>query len=300
MTCPVYFIKLGPSGEWEQECLTEGKLRFGYHETPHKACLDGEWDYVYSVWYKKRGDRGTATRDLRQIQKFYTAPEDAIFITFSAGLLYWCNPVFGVEELSDGSRQRLTVDGWHCTSRGGKLLTADKLSGHLLRVQGYRGTICDVSAADYLLRKISDISLPEAVAADEAEAAFICAIQGLLRRLTWQDFELLVELVFSASGWRRLSPVGRTQRMVDIELVLPSTGDRAFVQIKSEASLPSVYEYVAKMGESQGFERMFFVWHTGAIDESSQISNVTLIGPSKLSHMVLDAGLARWLREKVF
>ncbi|MBI1213642.1 MAG: hypothetical protein GC190_19460, partial [Alphaproteobacteria bacterium] len=45
---------------------------------------------------------------------------------------------------------------------------------------------------------------PELENADEAERAMIAAIIGLMRLLTWQDFELLVDLVFSASGWRRV------------------------------------------------------------------------------------------------
>ncbi|WP_162484273.1 hypothetical protein [Yersinia intermedia] len=44
---------------------------------------------------------------------------------------------------------------------------------------------------------------------------------------------MLVDLIFSASGWRRTGSLGRTQKTVDIEL--PTTGERAFVQVKSVA-----------------------------------------------------------------
>jgi hypothetical protein len=53
-----------------------------------------------------------------------------------------------------------------------------------------------------------------------------------LMKLLWPgDFETLVDLVFSTSGWRRQGPVGKTQKMLDLDIVLPSTGERAFVQI---------------------------------------------------------------------
>lgn len=34
----VQFIKLGEAGEWEQQCLSEGTLRFGYHN----LCVDDQ------------------------------------------------------------------------------------------------------------------------------------------------------------------------------------------------------------------------------------------------------------------
>jgi hypothetical protein len=44
---------------------------------------------------------------------------------------------------------------------------------------------------------------------------------------------------------------------------------------------------------------MFFVWHTGDLAEEGGPADVILLGPQKLSRMVLDAGLSSWLREKV-
>jgi hypothetical protein len=44
----VYFIKLGRGGQWEEECLREGILRFGYDETSHADCEAGNWDAVLS------------------------------------------------------------------------------------------------------------------------------------------------------------------------------------------------------------------------------------------------------------
>lgn len=246
-----------------------------------------------------RSDAGAATRDVKQIRAYYEADEQSIFITFVGGLLYWCRPADSVELLEDGSHRRATAEGWRKTSIGGTLLSADRLSGRLLKVQMFRGTICDVRAGDYLLRKLSDQLSPEVAAAEEAERALMTAIVGLMRLLTWQDFELLVDLVFSTSGWRRVSQVGRTQKTVDLELVLPSTAERAFVQVKSQASAAALDDYVARLAQAEAYDRMFFVWHTGDIAEDGSPAGVVLLGPQKLSRMVLDAGLSSWLREKV-
>lgn len=295
----VNFIKLGTGGEWESECLQSGTIRFGYRETPHELCLSGDWDGVWKVWNEKRGDAGTATRDTKQIRTFYETDEQTIFITFSGGLLYWCRPSGPVELLADGRRRRKTVDGWHSASVGGKSLTADRLSGNLLKVQMFRGTICQVKAAQYLLRKLNDELSPEVAAAEEAEHLLTAAIVGLMRLLTWQDFELLVDLVFSTSGWRRVSIVGRTQKTVDLELLLPTTGERAFVQVKSQATAASLHEYNERFAEATVYDKMFFVWHSGEVGGEPDVQGTTLVGPDRLSRMVLDAGLSSWLRDKV-
>lgn len=294
-----HYIKLGRSGDWEAESLRDGVLRFGYREAPHDLCVQGDWQAVWEAMKLVRGDAGAATRDVNQIRAYYEADEQSIFITFIGGLLYWCRPAGPVELLDDRSHRRATTDGWRNTSVGGSLLSADRLSGRLLKVQMFRGTICDVRAEDYLLRKLSDQFPPEVAAAEEAERALMEAIVGLMRLLTWQDFELLVDLVFSSSGWRRVSQVGRTQKTVDLELILPSTAERAFVQVKSQATSAALDDYVERLAKAEAYDRMFFVWHTGAIAEDRNPAGVILLGPQKLARMVLDAGLSSWLREKV-
>ncbi|MGN6148716.1 MAG: hypothetical protein ACTHPD_09275, partial [Rhizomicrobium sp.] len=295
----IYFIKLGTGGEWEKECLDNGTIKFGYKETPHELAAAGDWESVWKVWNEIRGDAGAATRDVNQIQTFYEASDKTIFITFVGGFLYWCRPADGVEILSDGRHLRKTVDGWHHASRSGISLSTDKLSGNLLKVQMFRGTICQVKAADYLLRKLNDALSPEIAAAEAAERDLVRALEGLLRLLTWQDFELLVDLVFASSGWRRINVVGRMQKTVDLELVLPTTGERAFVQIKSQANAAGLSDYTKKFDDSAAYDRMFFVWHTGTIKGDKAGDEVTLIGPARLSKMVLDAGLSSWLKDKV-
>jgi hypothetical protein len=296
------FIKLGRGGSWERECLEKGILRFGYKETPFEAAVGGDWDTVWEAWHEMRGDAGTATRDLTQVRHFFSDGPEALWITFSGGKLWWCFAKPAVKMHKDGKgTYRECVEGWRSTDVKGNVLSMDKLSGSLLRVQGFRGTICDVKAFDYLKRKLNSEMLPEVEAATQAENEMIKRIVPLMRLLTWQDFELLVDLVFSNSGWRRVNHVGRTQKTVDIELILPTTGERAFVQIKSSTKKQDLVLYRERLEESDLYDRMFFVWHLGDLTEmpDSGKSNVTLIGPELLARMVFDAGLSSWLREKV-
>ncbi len=296
----IKFIKLGQSGEWEHDCLSSGTVRFGYQDTPDELCVEGRWEEVRQLWLELRnGNEGTASRDVEQIKTFYTANENTVFITFNGGFLYWCRPMGIVKVLDDGSRVRKTVDGWKNISLGGNKLSMDCLSGQLLKVQGYRGTICNVSASDYVIRKINDELLPQVSAAIAAERNYMNAIIELCKLLTWQDFELLVDLIFTRSGWRRTGIVGKTQKTVDLELELPTTGERAFVQVKSEANPQSLKDYADCFKNNSAFTRMFFVWHSGSLAEDEKIEGVALIGPNKLAELILNSGLSEWLRKKV-
>lgn len=296
----VYFMKLGEKGRWENECFERGTLRFGYHAAPHDLCTAGDWTEVRKHLIEWRGkDDRVVTSDLNQIKKFYTTPSDAIFVTFANGFMYWCQAQPGVVPLPDGGRERVTVDGWRKTSLGGKELRTARLSGHLLKVQAFRGAICDVSAADYVRRKLTDTPLDIVAAAEEAEAALVVALEALIRRLTWSDFEVFVDLIFTASGWRRVTTVGGGQHTVDMQLVLPTTNERASVQVKGQISAGKLQGLADEMPSDSGYGRMFLAWHTGATEDQATGDSVTLLGPKRLAEMALDAGLSGWLREKV-
>lgn len=293
------YIKLGRAGSWENECLQNGILRFGYRETPFDAAISGDWNTVHKFWLDVRRDAGTATRDVNQIRYYFESGDDTLWITFHGGQLWWCFAKPGVKNHQDGrGSYRETLNGWRNTDVNGSVLSSDKLSGNLLKVQAFQGTICDVKEFEYLKRKLNGLLLPAVEDAVKAENLMVQKIVPLMRLLTWQDFELLVDLVFSNSGWRRVGQVGKTQKTVDIELVLPTTGERAFVQIKSSVKKSDLAEYVTRLQGATIYDRMFFVWHSGDVGETDADS-VALIGPDRLARMVFDAGLTAWLREKV-
>jgi hypothetical protein len=295
-----YFIKLGEGGEWEDACLADGKIRFGYHDTPHRLCGEGRWDEVHAFWKVKRGKSGTATNDTRQIRTFYEADEAAIFITFAKGYLWWCHPSgkANIHLNKDGTRVRKTVDGWKNTSLGGAPLLVSRLSGKLTKTQMFRGTICEVKETAYLLRRINDELTPELAEAEAAEQVLLTHILAMVQLLDPRDFELMVELIFSRSGWQRQASTGGTQKTLDLDLLLPTTGERAFVQVKSETDSAGYQVYADQHAQTNAYDRMFFVWHTGGVD-ADPLSDITLWGPSVIARHVLGAGLLAWLKDRI-
>ena len=299
------YIKLGPKGSWERRCVAEGILLFGYQSVPHELAMSRDQERLTRFVEKQGHKKGTAKRHALQILDFYTLGADTLWITFADGFLWWCFAEPEVFDLGlddekasrEGSKLRRTVNGWHNMSVGGRPLFISELNGALVQTRRFQGTICDVKLFDYLLRKLNDEDLPEISRAREARRQSHTAIQGLMALLTWRDFEILVDLVFSASGGRRIGEGGGSQKTVDLELVLPTTGERAFVQIKSRTSQAQLDDYVERL-KNRPEARMFYVYHSA--DASLVVGNpgVRLIGPDRLAEMVLDAGLFTWLLQK--
>ncbi len=299
------FIKLGEGGAWEELCLEDGALRLAYYEAPHEMALAGNRNGIRETYRNLGLAKGAASDQARQVIDFYHAPADTVWITFHNGHLWWCQAKPEVELLGhdreafpDGSRLRRTVDSWHSASIGGRPLRQRELNGRLTRTAAYRATICDVGTLDHLLAKINDEDLPVIGKAKAARATALASIQALMNHLTCQDFELVVDLVFVQSGWRQVGETGSTQRTVDIELEHPSTGEHAFVQVKSATSQSQVDDYVARMDEVPG-ARMFYAYDTASGPVATEDPRVTLVGPERLSELALDAGLFNWLIQKV-
>ncbi|MFZ4542338.1 MAG: hypothetical protein ACOYNL_11210 [Rickettsiales bacterium] len=301
------YIKLGGRGGWESLCLRDGTMRIGYYEVPHALGIAADRDAIKQI-YQVTADSRKASDHARQVIDFYDPSPDVLWVTFADGHLWWAKAAPDVTYYGndpaihlDGSRSRRTRDGWHKTSVNGKALRIMDLNGELTKTGAYRGTICDLKPhmRDYVLRKINDEYLPELIDAQESTASLLQAVKGMIAMLHWRDFELLVDLIFSHSGWQRTSVVGDGLKTTDIELLLPVTGERAMVQVKSQTSQAQLDDYIAAFARWD-MQRLFYVYHTlnDAMALDVEDPRVTLIGPEKLCRMVLRAGLVEWLMGK--
>lgn len=305
----VRYIKLGKGGEYKDICFRENVLRLGYHQfpdfggTPREEIPTKAKEFARA--YKEYTDKGAATRHAEQVADFYWCGKDTLWFTFDEKYLYWCFAEMTVkyfgkerEKFKDGSRERKAVNGWHKTNINGKSLLHKKLDGRLTKTSAFRGTICNIDpeVCSYLTRIINDEDLPYMKKAKKCRADVLESIINLTRSLHWKDFELLTELIFSRSGWRRIGFTGGTQKTIDIPLELPSTGEKAFVQVKSETNKKQFNKYIEDLQELQE-TRMFYVYHTGP-ELTTDRKDVTVINAEKLAEMILNAGLFDWLIKK--
>lgn len=299
----VRYIKLGEAGKWEKECIEQGIIRFGFGSGTadrFSLCRAGKWDELTNSFLAGGKTKGTATRNTNETQQFFEDHGSTLWITFVGERLYWGFVTDSPPERhSDGDGVWRTVaDGWRCTDIKGEELTKERLSGALTKLAGYRGTSCRVDVADYVSRRINGRKMPEVELAVRRYEDLKRSTQELLKLLGPYDFETLVDLVFSTSGWRRQGPVGRTQKTLDLDIVLPSTDERAFVQIKSRTTSAELLdEYAGKLEEMGPYDRMFYVFHSGEADIDDD--RVSIVGPEKLAALVVDAGLVSWLIRKV-
>jgi len=295
------YIKLGEGGGWEKECISTGVIRIGFGSAKKPLfdlCRAGRWPDVAASFVAEGRSKGTATRFANELRLFFEDDGSTLWITFAGERLFWgVVTVSPAEQSSDGHGVWRTIqEGWRCTDVNGEALTKDVLSGALTKLAAYRGTSCDVDAADYVVRRINGQKTPAVERAIAASNQMKASALELMRLLGPRDFELLVDLIFSSSGWRRIGVVGKTQKTLDLDLVLPSTGQRAFVQVKSATTSAELAHYVEAM-DSGPHDRMFYVFHSG--DATTDDDRVTVIGPDRLPELVVDAGLVGWLVRKV-
>lgn len=299
------YIKLGTKGCWEDLCLQDGTLRLGYFEVPHEHGLNANVEGIREV-YKDKTD-SVATGSSTQIIKFYDAGIDTLWITFSRGLLWWSQAEKEVvflgqdkKKFNQGSRFKRTVDGWHCTTLTGELLRMSELNGKLTRTSGFRKTVCNIDddVLNYLLRRIQGVPNPDVVAALAAQGDSINRVAKLIQHLTWQDFELLIDLLFAKEGCQRVSKLGGEQKTIDMELRIPLTNQRGIVQIKSSTSQKVFEKYVAEF-ELMDADWLFYVYHTCEVPLKNNHPNVVLFDTEKLAGMAIRAGLIDWLVKMV-
>lgn len=299
----IRYIKLGNGGKWERSCIErEQTLRLGYESPYHQESLMGDWESVFQYWFKARGgNRGAATRDLNQIRDFYELKETDIWVTFYQRNMYWCHAHEDVHQLEDGSRIRKVVGFWSCKDINGNPLSIENIDGRITKVQGYRGTICAVELPKYLLRKINGEVQPEIQSTKDALAVLKKNVESLIKGLWWNDFELLVDLIFSQSGWQRISVLGKTDKDIDLDVFSPVTQKRAFVQVKSTTTANQIHSYHEIFNKYHQYDEMYFVFHTFSGDFGSlsvKDPRVAVWDISRVADLVINAGLIGWLLTK--
>jgi hypothetical protein len=183
----------------------------------------------------------------------------------------------------------------------GRKLAISMLPGTVSAVAGFRGTVARPKAWETVLRIIRDEQDEDAIKAANARASYIAAIDKMVRRLHWKDFELLVDLVFARTGWSRISVLGATQKGIDIEVRNLAADEIGFVQVKSTADQAELNRCVDQF-KAQGdhYARMILAVHTS--DELSPPANdprVQVWTGDRIARLVVGLGLGEWVETRI-
>lgn len=298
----IRYIKLGEGGRWAQESFLGGVLSFGYSTIPHEVCERKDWNEVGRLLADRKSE-GAKTAGVNEVRAFYELGDDCLWITFADEHLYWAFAHPKVQWMDDGtsdgpSRTRATVDGWHKSDIFGRELRIRSLSSKLTKVANFRATICKVAEQEYLLRRINGIEEPIVARAKDARKAMMEVAVEMIRGLDWADFETLSDLIFARSGWQRSTRVGENLSDIDIVMEQPTTGETAFVQVKSKAGQGELEDYLGRFRRS-GYDRFFFVCHSGqgklTLPDEPRLH---LFEGERLAEAAVKNGLYDWLIER--
>jgi hypothetical protein len=154
---------------------------------------------------------------------------------------------------------------------------------------------------DYVIRKIRGEMQPDVLNAKESVRKLERDVETLIKGLWWKDFELLVELIFSRAGWQRMSVIGKTEKEIDLDMMLPVSNRRAFVQVKSQANPAVIRSCYDAYSAYDQYNEMYMVFHS-LNGEPSQIGveadDLHLWDSARLASLVVRSGLVEWLIAK--
>jgi hypothetical protein len=302
----VRFIKLGRKSMWWPIARDTNTVRLGFRQFDFKSCLSGDWERARTLFAKttSRSRPSDVTRAVNQVREFFELPETTLWITIEDGDVWWCFAESGVRNIYNGddtaeekhgARTREAIDRWRNTDVQGKRLRLDGMTTKITKVASFQETICRPHGATDLLRRIRCEESKQYSRAARAYDELIVSVGDLLDQLHQKDFELLIELVFSSSGWKRISAVGGTQKTLDLALTLPTTGESCFVQVKSQTNRATFEKLVEELDNYSGYSRMFFVYHTPSSQfDNSNVDRVTVWSRYEVAKQVIGAGLVNW------
>jgi hypothetical protein len=300
------YIKLGQGGRWEAASLDGGRIDWGLPTDPHEQALAEDWEGVRQHYLAGGLPSATATAYVNETRAFYDRDPEVLWITFARGRLWWAFAKPQVHWIggsgdSQGTRYRETVDGWHDHDLAGEPLDVERLSSSLTQLAGYRRTMCRVKEADYCLRIINAEPDPLLAQVITAREQLEESLSAAVARLGWADFELLVELILTRSGWRRVSALGGVLKDVDLVVEQPLTGERMVVQVKSRADQAVVADYARRLGARSGGEKLLLVCHSpeGRLSQVAAGSGtLKIMQGAEIARRAVGCDLVEWVLDR--
>jgi hypothetical protein len=301
-----YYIKLGRGGCWESDSITRSLLRIGWRKQSLEDINSGRWSEIeHQLRSELAGRPGEATTALNRLRDIAQSTPDDVWITFHGANMWWARLAASSVEGDETSKFRRIQGKWSDKSLKGQSLVISELPGKIAQLQRFQRTVCSVRETGLLRRVLAGDRSPLALEISAHRERLAVAAKNAIEQLHWKDYETLVDLVFRDTGWIRVSILGQQVKGYDLELREPITQDKYLVQIKSEASLKDVMKAVSQFFPDHApsdYKKLFFFTHHPAsdlLDATDLPDCVDLIPPQRLADLVIDAGLSRWLEEKV-
>jgi len=226
----------------------------------------------------------------------------------SDGCMWWCTVRDGIEtnpdiESSERGHFWLTCElPWSNHSKDNERhLVTTELPGIVTTTAGYQATVCEPKGWKEILRILRNEVDEDARVAALARQTYEDAVARLVVRLGDKDFEILIDLILSRTVWARLGKVGGPTEGIDVEVENISSGEIAFVQVKSTATQAVLDEYISRFNNRRDrYNRMIFAVHSpkGVLTQpASQL--VSIWAGKDIARRVVKLGLGDWVATRL-
>jgi hypothetical protein len=304
----VRYVKNGSGGRWWQAAKSLQQVHLGWSNVPGHMLLAADRTAIEPIIASGyNGKKGAAKNDCRALWSVLDRPSQHLWVTFQDGCMWWCTVRDGITINQHGESRELghfwlqCDRPWSSQSIGLKHLAMANLPGTATKVAMYQATICKPSGWPSILRIIRDEEDKDAVAAARSRQAYEICVAKLIARLGPKDFELLIDLILSRTGWIRLAKLGGATEGIDIEAENVAANEIAFVQVKSAAAQSVVDDYIERFNaRRERYDRMIFAVHTpiGALN-SPPGQSIQIWSGSRIAELVVRLGFGEWVANRM-
>jgi hypothetical protein len=304
----VRYVKNGAGGQWWKAAKLNEQIHLGWRNIPGALLSAADMTPIEDLTRSQYGGRSGATQDINALRTLLDRPSQHVWVTFQDGCMWWCTVRDVIETNPDGeTRDRghfwLTcATAWSNHSFDGlRLFTMAELPGVITKIAGFKGTVCEPEGWKEILRVIRNEEDADAAAATHARETYEAAVGTLVARLGSKDFELLVDLILSRTGWARLAKLGGVTEGIDVEVENPASGEIAFVQVKSRATQAILDDYVSRFNErKERYHRMIFAVHkpVGKLAPPDG-QPVQIWTGNRIARLVVRLGLGDWVAKRL-
>jgi hypothetical protein len=287
---------------------TNEQVHLGWGNIPGDLLHSANMPLIESMIRTAFGSKPGATQDFNALRTLLDHPSQHVWITFQDGCMWWCTVRDGIETNPDiGSSARghfwLTCESpWsnHSIDSVRHLVTAE-LPGIVTTTAGYQATVCEPKGSKEILRILRNEVDEDARVAALARQTYEDAVAKLLVRLGDKDFEILIDLILSRTGWARLGKVGGPTEGIDIEVENVSFDEIAFVQVKSTATQDVLDEYISRFNDRRDrYNRMIFAVHSPKGVLTPPANQLVSIWTGRdIARRVVKLGLGDWVATRL-
>jgi hypothetical protein len=303
----VRYVKNGRRGQWWPVARANGQVHLGWKPVPKELLVKPDFPEIERILRRVNGPRQGVKQDFNALRDLLNTPSQHVWVTFEERFMWWCTVLDGATVNPDGESTKVGNFWlvcnlpWSNHSLNGRLLAQADLPGTVTTVAGFKATVCTPKAWREILRIIQDEKDPDVILAAEARGKYKQALEKIIKRLPWQDFEQLIDLILDRTGWVRISSLGKTLEGIDLEAENRTADEIAFVQVKSIATQTVLNDYVEQFSnQRERYARMIFAVHSPS-RELRAPSNlpVQLWTCDRVAEFVVHVGLGEWVESRL-